>query len=125
MLDRKNIFIVFFSVILILVVICFFGRTEAATRNYDIRNEISTPEYKTDTARAIDAYERVMDRFMDQNQENLSALDSDIKQVLTTLNAIEIRLTQISERQLRIEKALGIEPTEKPQEQKEETKVEN
>ena len=38
---------------------------------YEVRPQISVPEYRSDAARAIDAYEHMMERSMDLNERNL------------------------------------------------------
>ena len=41
-------------------------------RNYDVEAQVyTTPEYRTDASRAIDAYERVMERYMDATEQGL------------------------------------------------------
>lgn len=81
--------------------------------DYKIKPEITLPEYRTDTARAIDAYERVMDRFMSMTERNFTEIDTDVKGIAKQLVSIDINLKSISTRMMRIEKALGIDQPEK------------
>lgn len=74
----------------------------------EIRQEIRLPEHRTDTARAIDAYERTMDRYMWLTERNLGGMNSDIKVVLAKLESIDSRMNELSRRIGKIEEALGI-----------------
>jgi hypothetical protein len=83
------------------------------------------PEHRTDTARAIDAYERVMDRFINLTEKNLTGINTDVKSIAKKLDLIDCKLTDLSTRMARIEKALGIEQTEKRVEKTPEAKTPN
>jgi hypothetical protein len=81
------------------------------SRNYDVtETQVNVPEYKTDAARAIDAYERLMERYMDLSEKLISQMGGDCQSVSTKLDSIDTRLTELSTRLNRIEKALGIDP---------------
>jgi len=77
---------------------------------YAVEPEITTPEYKTDAARAIDAYERLMERYMDLAESNLQQAGADYQMVMSRLDSLDSRLEDVSARLARIEKKLGIEP---------------
>jgi len=79
---------------------------------YELRPEIWAPEYRTDTARAIDAYERLMERYMDLSERNYSRIGDNVENVIEKLDSLDKRLAQLSERIARIEKALDIEQPE-------------
>ena len=74
----------------------------------------ATPEYKTDAARAIDAYERVMERYMDVTERNFMAISADIQAVDAKLDAIDVKLMKLDMRLERIERHLGTIPTPTP-----------
>ena len=88
---------------------------------YEVRPQIETiPEYKTDATRAIDAYERLMDRYMNIIETNLTRSNNDIKNVSQSLNSIteklasiDAKLTELSTRMTHIEKKLN-SVTEQP-----------
>jgi len=93
------------------VVLCFLiwlCSIYAEDRRYEIRPEITLPEYRTDAARAIDAYERTMDRYMNMTERSLSGVNTDVKAVLMKLDAIDAKLSGLCTRVARIEGALGI-----------------
>jgi hypothetical protein len=79
-------------------------------RKYEVDTVVGVPEYKTDAARAIDAYERLMDRYMNLSEKIFSKMGGDSQAVATKLDSLDSRLADISTRLTRIEKALGIDP---------------
>ncbi len=81
---------------------------QAGERTYEVHPQITIPEYRTDTARAIDAYERLMDHYMDLTETNLTGISTDLKGVVKKLDSIDANLSRLSARIARIEKALGV-----------------
>jgi hypothetical protein len=80
------------------------------SKKYEVDTIVDVPEYKTDTARAIDAYERLMDRYMNLSEKLISQVGGDRQAVLTKLDLLDSRLADIATRLIRIENALGIDP---------------
>lgn len=115
---KKSIFGIVAGVIVCVSVVWYCTSIEGSDRTYkirpEIRPEIRVPEYRTDAARAIDAYERLMDRYMTLTERNLSGIKVDMRSVAKKLESIDGKLTGLSIRMARIEKALGIEPPKKP-----------
>ena len=112
--QNKNLLVVGAVLIVSLIVIGFSSSIQGGEKSYEIKPEITLPEYRTDTARAIDAYERVMNRFMSLTEKNLTSINTDVKDISKKLILIDCKLTDISTRMARIEKALGIEQSPKP-----------
>lgn len=80
-------------------------------RSYQVETQVyTTPEYRTDAARAIDAYERVMERYMDATERNFTAVLSYTGSIAAKLDAIDAKLARLDERLARIENHLGIVP---------------
>jgi len=79
-------------------------------KKYEIDTVVDVQGYKTDAAHAIDAYERLMDRYMDLSEKLISTTGSDCQAVSTKLDSLDSRLADISTRLARIEKSLGIDP---------------
>lgn len=77
-------------------------------KTYKVEPEITVPEYRDDTARAIDAYERLMERYMDITEKTMLKTGEDTQIVVGKLDAINSKLDELSARMARIEKALGI-----------------
>ena len=79
-------------------------------KKYEIDTVVDVPGYKTDAARAIDAYERLMDKYMDLSEKIVLKIGGDSQAVSTKLDSLDSRLADISTRLARIEKALGVDP---------------
>ena len=91
-----------------LVVVWLSASIQGSQKTYEVRPHITVPEYRTDAARAIDAYERLMERYMDLTERNILRVGTDIQDVVKKLDSIDDKLTQLSARIARIEKTLGI-----------------
>jgi len=96
------------------VIMAWFCISIRGESSYEIRPRITVPAYRTDAARAIDAYERVMERFMNLADKNLADVDKEVKGIAQTLHSVDRKLSELSGRMARIEKALGIEQPKKP-----------
>jgi hypothetical protein len=113
MRTKKSAFGIAAGVIACAVVVWYSGVIEGYERTYEIRPEIRLPENRTDAARAIDAYERLMERYMSVTERNFGGVNVDLKGIGKRLDSIDGKLAGLSERVGRIEKALGIEPPKK------------
>jgi len=91
-----------------------FDSAQGGERSYEVEPVITTPEYRTDAARAIDAYERLMERYMDLTAKHLLQVGADCQAVTQRLDSLDARLEDISARLTRIEKAMGIVPPQEP-----------
>ncbi len=80
---------------------------------YEVRPEVTVPGYRTDAARAIDAYENLMQRYMDLNEKTILTVDADIRAIAQRLDSIDRAVADLAMRLARIERALGVIP-EKP-----------
>ena len=85
------------------------GGIQGSQKTYEVKPSLTVPEYRTDAARAIDAYERLMERYMDLTEKNILMVGTDMREMSKKLDSIDDKLTQLSARIGRIEKALGIE----------------
>ena len=81
---------------------------------YEVRPQISIPEYRTDAARAIDAYERLMERYMGMTERNLIGIETSLGSIVRKLDSIDRKLTELSARLAKIEKALGTDRPKPP-----------
>ena len=98
-------------IILAGVVICLAGGQLAVSiadrgNRYQIEPAITLPEYGGEAGRTIDAYERLMERYMDLAETRISECNESRQK----LDSIDSKLDRISERLARIEKAMGIDP---------------
>jgi hypothetical protein len=117
MKSKRNLLIACVVVIVCLATAQFAlslqDRHYSAGNNYQVEPEITTPEYQTDTGRVINAYERLMDKYMDLAEEHIAA---DCQSSSQKLESIDAKLTDLSARLSSIEKALGIDPnSQKPE----------
>ena len=109
MRTKKNLFTVAGISIGCAIVIWLTASIEGNEKTYEVRPEITIPEYKTDTARLVEAYEHLLDRMMDLTEKNLARNDSDNPSITKRLDSIDAKLTEITARLARIENKLGIE----------------
>jgi hypothetical protein len=114
---KKNLLIIGVVIIVCLAVTRFAmplqDRHYGFGGSYLVDTEITTPEYQTDTSRVINAYERLMDKYMDLAETHAAA---DCQSASQKLESIDVKLSDLSVRLSRIEKALGIDPnSQKPE----------
>ena len=110
MKTRKSLFALLVGLGCCAVLVGLSTSTAGREVIYEVRPQIGTPEYRTDAARTVDAYERLMDRYMDLTGSNLVRVGTDLQSVINKLDSIDRKLTRLSARMGRIEKALGLEP---------------
>ena len=109
MKKNKN-YLALTSGLIMLAVIVWFSTSNCGGDTFEIKPEISVPIQRTDAVHAIDAYERMMERFMDANGRNLAQIGIDVRDIVTKLDSIDSKLSKLSTRMARIEKRLGIKP---------------
>lgn len=117
MITNKNLLAAAALVICCITVIWFSKITQGSPATYEVQPRISLPEYKTDTVHAIDAYEQLMERYMNLTERNSIRIDADLKEVIKRLDSINHKLTELSFRIAKIEKRFSIEES-KPQAKK-------
>jgi Na+/phosphate symporter len=109
MKTNSNLLAIFVVIIACSVVVWLSATLQGDQKTYEIEPHLAIPEYKTDLTRVMDAYERLMERYLDLTERNQSMVGADLKYVVTTLDSIDGRLTEMSARIARIETALGVE----------------
>ena len=109
MKQKKNLLIITAAVFAGVVVVWSFTSTQGSQRTYEVQPQITMPGYRNDAYRALDAYERLMERYMDLVEKNLKDIEADSKRTAAQIDSIDAKLTILCERTARIEKALGIE----------------
>ncbi len=102
----------------VVLVVCLsavcLSTSQPDRRNYyEIRPEITIPESKTDTARMIDAYERLMDNYRQLMESNLAGLHAEVGTIGQKLDSIDRKMSMLSAQMETIQKKLGIEPAPK------------
>jgi hypothetical protein len=117
MLTKKNLLAV--AVLLVCcITVTWLSTTKGEPKTYEIQPRISVPGYKTDIVHALDAYERLMERYMNMTERNSIRIDKDLKEIIRKLDAINDKLTRLSLRITRIEKTFGIEESKPPENKK-------
>jgi hypothetical protein len=109
MKKSKSLWAIVATVVCVVIAVIFSASIQGGQNTYELHPNLSIPEYKTDTARVIEAYERLMDRYMDLTGSHLSTVGIDLRNVVTQLDSIDGRLTEMESRLARIEQALGVE----------------
>lgn len=96
-------------IVVCLIVLSLSTSTGRDRKTYEIDAQVySVPTAQSDAARAINAYERLMERHMDLTERNLTNLAADLKVLGEMFDHIDERLAQIDQRLARIEKHLGV-----------------
>ena len=111
---KKSLLVVTAALVCCGMMALFSASIHGGQKTYEVEPQITIPEYRTDAARAIDAYERLMERHIDLTEGNFARLGVDLKSAAKRLDSIDARLTDLSTRIARIEKALGIEQPKLP-----------
>jgi hypothetical protein len=78
------------------------------TKTYEIHSQIPDSVFKSDSVRALETYERMVDRVLELNKRQLDAMDLNIREVSKQLYRVEAKLDQLLNRSLLTEYALGI-----------------
>jgi hypothetical protein len=125
MITNKNLLAVGAIGVCCITVIWFSTTTQGGPKTYEVRPRISLPEYKTDTVRAIDAYQQLMERYMNLTERNSIRIGSDLKEVIKRLDSINYKLAELSMRIAKIEKTFGTEESKPKAKKKTRPKVPN
>ena len=115
---NRNLLALAAAVVCCTIVVWFSTSIQGVPKTYEVRPQVTVPEYRTDAARAIDAYERLMERYMDLTERSLLRVAGDVRNVVKKLDSIDHKLTGLCARIARIEEALGIEQTKPPTKEK-------
>jgi predicted nucleic acid-binding Zn-ribbon protein len=118
MVKHKNLLAAVAVIVCCITLIWFSTTTQGRAKTYEIQPRVSVPEYKTDAARAIDAYERLMERFINVTDRSSIRIERDLTEVIKKLDSINNKLTRLSLRIERIEKTFGIEESKLPESKK-------
>jgi len=103
----KNLLAVAAGLAVCILVVLASKSIQGGQKTYELRPQVTIPEYRTDAARAIDAYERLMNRYMGLTERNLIRIETNLGNIVKKLDSIDRKLTALSARMTKIEKALG------------------
>jgi hypothetical protein len=105
-MKKKVIVIILAGVVICLAVSRLAVSVGERGRSYEIQPMVTLPEYGGEAGRTIDAYERLMERYMDLAETRISECNESRQK----LDSIDSKIDRISERLAKIEKAMGIDP---------------
>ena len=106
-----RVYMVMAAIAFCVVVFCLSTSVGENRRRYEVETQVyGVPAYQSDAARAIEAYERLMERYLDLTERNLVGLAADVKIFTDKLDTIDAKLSTLDARLARIEKHLGIVP---------------
>lgn len=103
---NKNLLAVAAGLVACVLVVWSSKSIQGGQKKYELRPQVTIPEYRTDTARAIDAYERLMNRYMSLTERNLIRIETKLGNIVKKLDSIDRKLTELSARMTKIEKTL-------------------
>ncbi|OHB76649.1 MAG: hypothetical protein A2Z25_18105 [Planctomycetes bacterium RBG_16_55_9] len=108
MKTSKSLLVVLMVMVCGIIVVWFSGSIRGGQKTYNLQPDLTIPEYKTDTVHVMEAYERLMDRYMDLTGSHLATVGMDLRNVVARLDALDGRLAELSTRLARIEQTLGV-----------------
>jgi hypothetical protein len=111
MKSKRRLYLTGLAMIVVVAVVWLSTSMAQVQQRYEVKTRVySTPEYRTEATRAMDAYERMMERYMDVTEKNFEGVSADIGDVASLLESIDAQLTRMDTRLERIERHLGIPP---------------
>jgi len=108
MKTSKNLLVIVTCIIAFSAVALYSPSIQGSEKSYEIQPQVTIPEYRSDAARAIDAYERLMERYLDLTERNFFEIGANVRIAAKRLDSIDNKLNELSVRMTEIEKALGI-----------------
>jgi hypothetical protein len=117
---NRNVLIAGMLVFVFGVVVWLTTGIEGAVKRYEVQPFVGVPEYRTDAARAIDAYERLMDRYMSMTERELYNMGAHLSDISQQLDVLDAKINRLHARISKFEKVLGIE-TEEPESERKQT----
>lgn len=99
--------------IVVCMILLGWSTTTGRDRNgYEVEAHVyGVGPAQSDAARAINANERLMERYMDMTERQLFDLAGELKVLTLKIDAVDAKLAQLDQRLARIEKHLGIVQT--------------
>ncbi len=108
MRTNKTLLAVAAAIVCCVIAVWSSTSIHGSPNTYELRPQVAIPEHKTDITRVVDAYERLMERYLDLTDRNSALMSADIRNIAVSLNSIDATLADLSARTARIERAFGI-----------------
>lgn len=78
------------TIIIIACIATFWLSTsDAVERSVEVQPRYSLPENRTDTARAIDAYQQMINRMLDNQERSAAATQAQLQEIIIRMDRIE------------------------------------
>ena len=81
---------------LVFVLFVLVGHAAEYSRAPRVEYEVAVPEYQSDMARMINAYERLSEQYLTLVQQNLAMMDSNDRMILQKMEIIEKKLDELA-----------------------------
>jgi len=107
-MKTRRTFVSLTAIVLVCAVFFWLAASHGVEKTYEVH---ALPEYRSDTARAIDAYQQMINRMLDDNGRNWLAMQNQMNTIVTKLDKIQDDLDNLSQRIAGIETKMGIENT--------------
>ena len=106
----------FTVVVALFILVTAMGGPEVldAQSRVEVRPTVTTPQYQSDAARAISAYERLMERYMNLTEANLIGMQVENRDMAHRMMQLEATLARIELKIDRLSLALNAAPTPNP-----------
>jgi predicted PurR-regulated permease PerM len=105
-MKTRRTFVSLSVIVLACTVFFWLAASHGVEKSYEVH---ALPEYRSDTARAIDAYQQMINRMLDDNERNWGAMQNQLNTINSKLDKILSDLDNLSVQITRIEKKMGIE----------------
>lgn len=112
--QNKSLLAIFAFLMVCLFVNFFSTSLQGSEKRYEIHPEITLPESKTDTARIIDAYERMVNNYLQSIDSDLTRIHLNTEHASKKMDSIDQKIYILSIQLETIQKKLGIEVSKKP-----------
>jgi hypothetical protein len=110
-MTRMRLYVILALIVGCLVTFCLSPSIGQDRRPYEVRTQVyGVSAGRSDAARAIDAYEALMQRYMDATERNFDAVAGSLDALAHSLDTIDARLASLDSRLARIEQHLGLNP---------------
>ncbi len=105
---NAKLYVMIGVVVLCVVVLCLSTSIGEDRKTYEMETQVySVPAHQSDASRAIDAYERLMERYTALAERSFVG-PGDVEALVNKLDAIDGRLASLDARLARIERHLGL-----------------
>jgi predicted PurR-regulated permease PerM len=112
-MKTRRTFVFLTAIVLVCAAFFWLAASKGVEKTYEVH---TLPEYRSDTARAIDANQQIINRMLDDNHRNWLIMQNQLNAINSKLDKILGDLDNLSVRIARIEKKLGIEEAPKENE---------